>query len=277
MSATAELSLPVRLPSARPPGTPARAGATVFLPKEHGSWSLALEPVALGLLIAPSWAGGALAGVALAGFLSRRPLKAACDPVRSPHRIAAREALGVWGVLALAGMVEVFVLAPWTALWPLVPAAMLGLVFAWFDAQGESRAAAAEVAGSAAFAFMPAALAALADFPAETALALALLALARSVPAVLAVRGYLRLAKGGAARRVLTGMVAACALGVACVLTATGLAPLSAVVLAALLFVRVLWLLGPWRPAWPAKRVGMMEAALGLLYVAVLAATWPPA
>ena len=38
------------------------------LPKEHGSWSLALEPVAFGLLVAPSAAGAALALAAGLGF-----------------------------------------------------------------------------------------------------------------------------------------------------------------------------------------------------------------
>ncbi len=37
-----------------------RATAQLTLPKEHGSWSLALEPVAFGLLVAPSAAGAAL-------------------------------------------------------------------------------------------------------------------------------------------------------------------------------------------------------------------------
>lgn len=277
MSATAELPLPSRLPSARPSGAPARPRTTVFLPREHGSWSLALEPVALGLLIAPSWAGGALAGAALAGFFSRRPLKTAGDASNPSRRLEAREALVMWGSLALAGGVETLVLASWTSLWPLLPAALLGVVFSWFDAQGDSRAAAAEVAGSAAFAFVPAALASLAGWPVSTALALVFLALARSVPAVLAVRGCLRLAKGGAVRRTPSVIVAALALGGTVALVAAGFAPASAGALGALLFVRVLWLLGPWRPAWPAKRIGMMEAVLGLLYVAVLAATWPVA
>src|SRR5690242_15227457 len=99
------------LPVARStPATP-----TVFLPKEHGSWSLALEPVALGLLVAPSWAGGALAGAVLAGFFARRPLKAAFSPIHSARRLAAREALVMWTALAVAGLFEAVVLAPWTA------------------------------------------------------------------------------------------------------------------------------------------------------------------
>lgn len=75
MAPTFELPFPASVASG-PLVRPASVG-TVFLPKEHGSWSLALEPLALGLLVAPSLAGGALAGAVLAGFFARRPLKAA--------------------------------------------------------------------------------------------------------------------------------------------------------------------------------------------------------
>lgn len=274
MSATAELNLPPRVMSAKPP-SPVRPATSVFLPKEHGSWSLALEPLALGLLVAPSWGGGALAGAALAGFFARRPLKAALDSADSPRRTTARRALGLWAMLAVVGLVEMLVLAPWVALWPLLPAAFLGAVFVWFDAQGDSRAAAAEVAGSAAFAFVPAAFATLAGLSTVAALALAVLALARSVPTVLVVRTCLRLAKGALASRAMPLQVSAAALTALVVLGAKELVPLVSVVFGALLFVRALWLLGPWRPAWPAKRIGMMEAILGLLYVLLSAVNWP--
>lgn len=273
MSATAELNVPPHVLPARP-ASPIRPAASVFLPKEHGSWSLALEPLALGLLIAPSWAGGALASAALAGFFARRPLKAALEATSSARRKNARFALLGLTALAIIGMVEVLLLAPWTALWPLLPAAVLGAVFVWFDAQGDSRAAAAEVAGSAAFAFVPAALATLAGLPLAVALALAVLALARSVPTVLVVRTCLRQAKGALASPVVPLQASVAALVAAVVLAANALAPWAAVVLAALLLGRALWLLELWRPDWPAKRLGMMEAALGLCYVAFIAALW---
>jgi hypothetical protein len=256
------------------PATPVAVPATVFLPKEHGSWSLALEPLALGLLVAPSWAGGALAGVVLAGFFARRPLKAALVPACSLRRVVARETLVMWSALVVAGLFEVAVLAPWTALWPLLPVAGLGAVFLHCDAQGESRAAGAEVAGSAAFALVPAALATLAGWPPAGALALAGVALARSVPAVLTVRGYLRLRKDGTP----AGGWAILSAGVAALLLAAlgrfcGV-PWIAAGCGGLLLLRTFWLLGPWRPAWPARHVGMFEAVAGLLYVGVITAAY---
>ncbi len=243
-----------------------RARSTVFLPKEHGSWSLALEPLAFGLLVAPSWAGGALATAALAGFFARRPLKAALDPIPSPRRRLARRALVLLAALGAIGLAETLALGSWKSLWPLLPAACGGGAFLWFDAQGESRAAASEVAGSAAFALMPAALALLAGLSLHVALAVAVLAMARSVPTVLVVRAFLRVAKG-AARSWLPLQAAGLALVAVSALSWSGLVPMSAALGALILFARAAWLLGPSRPDWPAKRVGMMEAMLGVLYV----------
>jgi hypothetical protein len=91
------------------------------------------------------------------------------------------------------------------------------------------------------------------------------------------VRTCLRLAKGALAARAVPLQASGAALAFAVVLASQALAPWSAVGLSALLLVRALWLLGPWRPAWPAKRIGMMEAGLGLLYVSLLGLSWPAA
>ena len=253
---------------------PAPAG-TVFLPKEHGSWSLALEPLALGLLVAPSWAGGALAGAVLAGFFARRPLKAAIDPLPSVRRRAAREALVLWSALAVAGLVEVGVLAGWAALWPLLPAALFGGVFIWFDARNNSRAVIAELAGCTAFAFVPTAVATLAGWPAGIALTLAALAAARSLPTILAVRASLRAAKGEPADGAGAWIASLLAFGGVAALVESGRAPAIAGILGGLLLLRTAWLVGPWRPAWPARRIGMLEAVLGILYVVLLSSCWP--
>lgn len=251
--------------------------ATVFLPREHGSWSLALEPLALGLLAAPSVAGGAFAAAVLAGFFARRPLRAAFAARHDDRRLAAREALVALTSLGLAALVEVIVLADVAALWPLLPAAALGACFAQADQRGENRSAAAELAGCASFAFVPAALATLAGRPAEAALVLAALAAARSLPTVLVVRTALRRAKGeasagGAAAALVASLLAPAGL---LALAASGVVSPVAGLAAAVLAARAAWLLGPWRPAWSARRIGQTEAVLGLLYV--FAAAWPAA
>jgi hypothetical protein len=244
----------------------AAPASSVFLPKEHGSWSLVLEPLALGLLVAPSSAGGALTVTALAAFFARRPFKALSAPAAKRRR-EARETVVMFSALGVAGLFVVLVLGGITPLWPLLLAAPLAGLFAWFDAQNGSRAAAAEAAGSAAFALVPAALATLAGWSAGPALALAGLALARSVPTVLTVRSSLRISKGesaGFSHPLLT------AAGAAVGLTALGafrVLPVWASLPAWALLARTLWFASPLRPSWPARKIGILEALLGVLYL----------
>jgi len=248
----------------------ANTTSTTFLPKEHGSWSLVLEPLALGLLVAPSIAGGALATTAFAGFLVRRPLKAALAPDFSEHRTASRQTAAVLSALAFAGLLETIALGGWRPLWPLLFVVPLGGLFAWFDIQGEARAAAAELAGSTAFALLPAALATLANWPVLLALALAVLALARSVPTILSVRAYLRLRKGPAMLPIAPLFAAIIACGAVLLLAGEGYVPPLAVAGTILLLVRTAWLVSSLRPTWTARRIGMAEMALGLSYLALI-------
>lgn len=253
---------------------------SVVLPREHGSWAFALEPVALGLLVAPSGAGVALAVAVAAGFLARRPLKVSWteDPF-SPRRADAAcwfmVFAGVAGVALFTagtgGLDFELGMGGWDPLWPLLLAAPCGALFLWFDLRHEMREAEAELAGSAAFACVPAAFATLAGWSAGPALALAGLMLARSLPTVLVVRAYLRLQKRQPAALTAAWLAAAGAAGGTMAAALVGWVPGGTSLLAALLFARTAWLLRPNRPDWPAKRVGLLEAALGLVHLGGLA------
>lgn len=252
---------------------------SLVLPREHGSWSLALEPVALGLLVAPSRAGAWLALAVIAGFFTRRPLKLALTlPATDDRRAAAWRWTLLFAGVALAALAGAGTglganKQQWdlSASWPLLLAAPFGAAFLRFDLRGEMRAAEAEIAGSAAFALVPAAFATLAGWSPAPALAIAGLMLARSVPTVLTVRTYLRLAKGKTATALPALTCAGFALVAAVALAASGSAPWTGAVLAAILAVRTGWLLSPRTPAWSARRVGIMEAFLGVAFVVALA------
>lgn len=96
--------------------------------------------------------------------------------------------------------------------------------------------------------------------------ALAALALARSIPAVLTVRCYLHVRKGlrgNWAPAVGAAILAAAGLAG---LARAGLVPGFAAAWAGLLLARTIWLVSPWRPEWPARRLGMTEAIIGAAY-----------
>ncbi len=244
------------------------------MPREHGSWSLAFEPLVLGLLVAPSAAGALLALAVVAAFFARRPLRIAWNDASSGRRAAARGALLACSAVAAASLIGAVALAglAWTR-W-LVPSAAAGAVFLAFDLRRSGREEVAEIAGSAAFAFLPAAFAAAAGWSALAALVLGFVMFGRVVPTVLCVRARLRGAKTGIARPVPALAAAALAFAGGVWLAALRLAPVTIAVLLGVLAVRSGVLLVFPRPALRARTLGLVESAVGACFVFCAAAAW---
>jgi hypothetical protein len=247
----------------------------LVLPKEHGSWSLALEPLAFGLIAAPSAAGGCLALAVAAAFFARRPLRIASRDGRLDRRRDAIVALSACATVALIAFACAVALAGANWLVWLAPSAVSGALFLSFDLRNGGREETAEIAGSAAFAFLPSAFAILDGATPGVALALGLVMCGRAVPTVLAVRSALRGAKTGVRRPVPALVAAVSAAIVGGLLTRSGLAPASAFIALAILAMRAFALLAWPRPPLRARTLGMIEAVLGLLFVGAVAVTWP--
>jgi len=169
----------------------------VALPVEHGGWGLLIEPVLLGLVLAPSSAGFCLAGAAVAAFLARHPLRLVFMDRRKGTRYP-RTALAELFAVGYATLALAFVtLATLLASAPFWPAIAVGappaLVAIAYDLRGRSREALPEAAGGVALGASAAAIALAGGVSAGLAFgAWALLAL-RGVTAVLYVRARLRL------------------------------------------------------------------------------------
>jgi hypothetical protein len=243
-------------------------------PREHGSWSLALEPIALGLLVAPSRGGAWLALAVIAGFFARRPLRTAARDPKPERRTAAREPLAACAIVALGAFGAAMAAGGTGWLIWLAPVAIAGAVFLFFDLRGGGREEIAEVAGVMAFAGVPAMLAALAGWGMASALALALVMAGRSVPTVLCVRAVLRGQKGGGRRRAPALLAAWLAVGAGVALAVAGLAPDAAVVLLGVLAVRATILLGWSGSPLRARTIGIIEAVLGGVFVFGAAFAW---
>jgi len=251
---------------------------SVALPAEKGSWSLVSEPILLGLLVASSWAGAALAAGAFAMFLCNRPLKVYLAD-RRRGRAYGRTALAwrflvLYGGVALAGLVAGYALGGWRPFVPLVAAAPLLALFATYD-QRPGRHWQAELAAPVAFAAIVAAMALADGWSWQPALGLWGFIIARAVPAVLFIRARLRLDKGkeAAAGESLPAVFAAHALAVAGVagLAWLGWLPWLAVVAAVGLLVRAVWGLSAWRWRSSVVALGFLETGFGLLAVLLVA------
>lgn len=244
-------------------------------PKEHGSWSLALEPLALGLLAAPSAAGGVLAITGFSAFFLRRPLKLAIIGKTDSRRTLAIICLAVLGMVAFAGLALAVRFEGFTRLWALIPAALFGMVFVWFDLQNGAREGYAELAGVVAFGILPAAFGALAHWSTVESIALAMVMLSRSVPTILFVRTYMRRRKGRPATPVPTLIAAGLACSLTGCLVLLHVAPWPAAVFVFILAARSLWLLST-RRRFSAKSIGIAELAFGVVMVLTVATAWKP-
>ena len=246
----------------------------VALPAEHGGWGMLGEPILLGLLVMPSWAGAGVGLIALGAFLARHPLKLAVADRRRGSRTArtavAERFVLLYSGLAVAGL---FLARHGEPGWwlPLALAAPLGVVQLAQDAAHRGRELASELMGAAALGAVAAAemIAAGASLPVSVA-AWALLA-AKSVAAVLYVRARLRRSRGLEPSRLPVIAVHAAAIGLAAALVVAGSAPRVAVALCAVLLARAAFGLTLAERQVRPKVVGFQELGYGLAFVLVLA------
>jgi hypothetical protein len=246
----------------------------VALPDEHGGWGLTAEPVLLGLLVAPSGAGAALAAGAFTAFLVRTPLKLVLvDRWRHRWLPRTRTAAVVAGVelavlVALAAVSAA--LAGWTWLVPVAVAGPLVAVELWFDMRSRSRRLVPEVCGAVGVAAVAPAIALAGGLDARLAIGLWVLFAARVIASIPFVRVQIaRLRHGSAAVRSsdvaqAAGILVAVAAAVVDASLVAGALAVFTLATAQLVWVR--------RPPVPAKVLGIRQLFLGLAVVGIAAA-----
>jgi len=245
------------------------------LPVEHGGWSLTLEPIALGLLVAPSLAGLFLSIATLGAFLARHPFKiVAADRRRGrrfPRTAVAVRFLLLYGGIASAGLLAAAATAAsYAFLLPLVAAAPLASVQLFFDAKGNSRALLPELAGSFGLAAVAAAVAGADGWPPSASLVLWGVLAARVAPSILYVRARLARLHGETPSTLPTMVAHVAALAFVSLLAWGGGAPVLAPVAFVVLLVRAG--VGLAARGGTAVRVGVAEIVYGLLTVLCVAA-----
>ncbi len=244
----------------------------VLLPREHGGWSLALEPVALGVLAVPSVAGSLLGLATVAAFLARRPLKLVLAV--GDNRGLAKVLLGMLAAVAAAGLAGAIASGGTACLaWLLAPA-LLGGLFLVLDLRRDGRSPLAELCGAAAFSCVAGAIAAAAGAP-RAAAALLFAMAARSIPTVLFVRARVRGAKTGERHPAPPLAAATIAVFAAALLGADGAVPLVVPAALAVLWARAVVLLVLPLPGIRARTLGLLELGLGAGYVLAVGAAWP--
>jgi len=250
---------------------------TIALPNEHGGWGLALEPIALGLLVAPSPAGFFLAVATLGAFLARHPFKIVTGDRRRGRRfprtaVAERFAL-LYAGLALAGLLAAATTAAsYQFILPLLLAAPFAAVQLAYDATGRSRALAPELAGSFGLAAVSTSIALAGGWPLPAAFGLWAILASRVVPTILYVRARLQLKHGETPSLSPVFISHVCALGIVVALALMKVAPLLAVVALLVLLLRAAFGFSETAQRASAKRIGIGELAYGAMTVLAVAA-----
>ena len=245
----------------------------VALPSEHGGWSLTLEPVVLGLLVAWSWPGLALGAAAMLAFLARTPLKLALVD-RWRGRWLPRSAMAARVALVeLAALVLLLALAAHGAddwFWvPLLAAAPLVAIELWFDMRSRGRRLVPELAGTVGIGSVAAAIALAAGTEVATALGLWIVVAARAVAAIPYARTQVFRGRGRPHQRWHSDLAQAVAAVAAAVGWSVGAVPLAAAIAIALV---AGFNIGAVRAApRPAKVVGVQQMVFGIAVVVVTA------
>lgn len=247
----------------------------VALPNEHGGWGLTAEPVVLGLLLAPSFAGASLGVAALLAFLVRTPVKLLSIDARHGRWIdRSRLALRVASA-ELAAIVLLAAATTWAAGWSwLVPVGIAAPLVAlewWYDSRGRGRRLAPELAGAVGIAAVAAAVVVAGGGSAWLAAGAWLVLAARALGSIPFVRTQIvRLRRGGGSAAS-SDRWQAVAVAVAVTAVAIEGRMIGGAIGVALLAALQWWWVR--RPPVPPKRLGFTQLGLGIGLVVITAAT----
>jgi hypothetical protein len=168
---------------------------SVGLPSEHGGWGLMLEPVLLGLVVAPSAAGLCLAVAAALCLLVRTPVKTVLVDLSRGRRLhRTRVAAVLAGIeLVVIAILGLAVLSLADGAWwiPVLLAAPLVVTELWYDMRSRGRRLTPELAGAIGMSGVVAAIVLADGADARLAGALWIVLAARTVTSIPFVRGQI--------------------------------------------------------------------------------------
>jgi hypothetical protein len=248
---------------------------SIALPAEHGGWGFLMEPLVLGILVAPGLAGVSIILATVSAFLIRTPSKIAAVDRRRGKRytrtIIAERFVLLYGGLAMLGLLSALHLTGLHILIPALIAAPLAGIQLLYDMRSDSRHWLPELAGSTAMGASAAIIMLAGGWPLTAALGGWALIAARNIPSILYVRSRLRMAKAQPYSRVPATAAHLMALVGLGVLATSGLTPWLTILAGGGLLLRALNGLTPQQKDVKASTIGFQEIAFGLAYVLLAA------
>lgn len=249
--------------------------STVVLPAEHGSWGLTLEPIALGLLVAPTIPGAFLGLSLFLAFLCYQPGRTLWRERRrrrkSNRAAVAQRFLITLGLASLVSALIVLVTAGWQPfIPPLILTPLIG-IYLFYDLEGQTRSWQGEISGAIVFSSAAAGIALAGGWNYPEALCLMGAITARSVPSIMYIRSRIRLDRGKATKT--SGAIAAhiIAFLLICLMVGLNYLPVLSLLPFAVLLLRSIIGLSRFRRPINIKTIGFIEIGLGILTVSCIA------
>jgi hypothetical protein len=247
---------------------------SVALPIEHGAWGFLFEPLAAGVLLAPSLAAPWIMLLVVGAFLLRQPLKFLIPDWMAgknlPRTVLARKFALIYGSIFALGAIGTFAFASLQSLIPFLIIAPFGIYQIYCDAVRQSRELLPELTGAVALSSSLAVLALAGGWNVTGALILWAIMIARLIPSILYVRARLRLEKGKTTNIFAPVVINFSALAFAGVLVYFKLTSVLVFLMLAFLFARAAFGLSRFRRPAKAKVIGIYEVVFGSLTVLAL-------
>lgn len=243
----------------------------VALPVEHGGWSLLLEPIVLGLILAPTVPGLFVSFAATGAFLARHPFKLAVRDWRrklhSPRTVMAERFAILYVFIAIFGLTFAIKTGGTALLFPLLLATPSVILQLFYDATARSRALIPELAGSISTGAVATAIAISGGWPHPAAFGLWVILAARALPTILYVRARLQLLHRKQASPSGVIVVHLLAVLVLIALATVRLVPYAAVLAILILCLRASVGFSKFDRQVTAKKLGMREVAFGAMTI----------
>lgn len=242
---------------------------SIALPVEHGAWGFLFEPLAAGILLAPSAATFWIVLMVVGAFLMRQPLRFLIPDwlggKNLPRTALALKYSVIFASLFAVGAIGSFAFAPIESFIPFLAIAPLAIYQIYSDAVRKSRQLLPELTGAIALSSSVTVLALAGGWNAPTAFSLWAIMLARLIPSILYVRSRLRLEKGKETRILPPIAAHVLALISVAALAYFGLSPILLVLMITFLLGRSVYGLSSLRKPTKAKFIGIQEVIFGSL------------
>ncbi|NOK63949.1 MAG: hypothetical protein GFH27_549319n129 [Chloroflexi bacterium AL-W] len=247
----------------------------IALPTEHGGWGFLLEPIVLGLLIAPTVAGMFLGLAAINVFLFRHPLELMIADLRRGKRYPRTFWVCLFVLLYGGAALCAFVIALWFASAPfwmaVLVAVPLATIHILYNLCKQARHLIPEIAGASALSGSIAAITLVAGWGMVAAFALWAVLIIRAVTAIVYVRTRIRHIRGVTVSTQPTWLAHSVGFFLILGLTWLQTIPWTATLAFGILLIRAVYGVSPRRTSTRVAVVGIQELAFGVLTMLLLA------